>query len=117
MFLKKFKKFLALTLLIFILFSFNTVLADDLDSDEDTTSAINEVLATSNDDISSLNINARSAIILDRKSKKIIYGKNETSKVKMASTTKIMTATVIIENCDLNQTVEVSKKAAGMMLP
>ena len=31
----------------------------------------------------------------------------------MASTTKIMTATVIIENCNLNDTIEVSKKAAG----
>ena len=51
------------------------------------------------------NINARSCIIL--------VGKNEFNKVKMASTTKIMTATIIIENCDLSQTVIVSKKAAS----
>ena len=31
----------------------------------------------------------------------------------MASTTKIMTATIIIENCDLSKTIEVSKKAAS----
>ena len=31
----------------------------------------------------------------------------------MASTTKIMTATIIIENCNLNDTIEISKKAAG----
>ena len=31
----------------------------------------------------------------------------------MASTTKIMTATIIIENCNLEETVEVSKKAAN----
>ena len=31
----------------------------------------------------------------------------------MASTTKIMTATIIIENCNLNETVEISKKSAG----
>ena len=61
----------------------------------------------------SLNLNARSCVVLDRNSKKIISGKNEYNKVKMASTTKIMTATVIIENCDLSQTVTVSKKAAG----
>ena len=59
------------------------------------------------------NINARSCIILDRISKKILFGKNEFNKVKMASTTKIMTATIIIENCDLSQTVIVSKKAAS----
>ncbi len=60
-----------------------------------------------------LNINARSYIVLDRKSKKIIVGKNEYSKVKMASTTKIMTATIILENCKLDDIVTVSKKAAG----
>lgn len=31
----------------------------------------------------------------------------------MASTTKIMTATIVIENYDLSKTVEISKKAAG----
>ena len=60
-----------------------------------------------------LNLNARSCVVLDRTSKKILFGKNEYNKVKMASTTKIMTATIILENCDLNQTVTISKKAAG----
>ena len=60
-----------------------------------------------------LNLNARSCVVLDRNSKKIIFGKNEYNKVKMASTTKIMTATIIIENCDLNKTITISKKAAS----
>ena len=60
----------------------------------------------------SLDLNCRSCVILDRTSKKILFGKNEYNKVKMASTTKIMTATIIIENCDLNKTVTISKKAA-----
>ncbi len=60
-----------------------------------------------------LNLNAHSCVVLDRTSKKILFGKNEYNKVKMASTTKIMTATIILENCDLNQTVTISKKAAG----
>ena len=59
-----------------------------------------------------LNINARSCVVLDRISKNILFGKNEYNKVKMASTTKIMTATIILENCDLEKTVTVSKKAA-----
>lgn len=58
-------------------------------------------------------INSRTAIVYDRISKQVLYGKNEYNKVKMASTTKIMTAIVIIENNDLTQAVEVSKKAAG----
>jgi len=60
-----------------------------------------------------LNLNARSCIVLDRTSKKVLFGKNEYNKVKMASTTKIMTATIILENCDLSETVTISKKAAG----
>ena len=40
---------------------------------------------------------------------------NENSKRKMASTTKIMTAIVVIENVkDLNKTVTISSKSAGV---
>ena len=58
-------------------------------------------------------INARHAIIFDRNSKKAIYGKKETEICKMASTTKIMTAIVVIENSDLNKVVEISSKSSG----
>ncbi len=58
-------------------------------------------------------VNSRSCIVLDRLSHSILYGKNEKNKVKMASTTKIMTATVVLEHVSLDQMVEVSKKAAG----
>lgn len=58
------------------------------------------------------NINSRKAVVIDRNSKEILYGKKENEKVKMASTTKIMTALVVIQNTNLNNTVEVSKKAA-----
>ena len=58
-------------------------------------------------------INAKHAIILDRASKTILYGKKENEKCKMASTTKIMTAIIVLENCsNLNKQVTISKKAA-----
>ena len=57
--------------------------------------------------------NSRACIVIDRKTNTILYGKNENTQRKMASTTKIMTATIIIENCNLEETIEVSKKAAG----
>lgn len=57
--------------------------------------------------------NSRACIVIDRKTNTILYGKNENKQRKMASTTKIMTATIIIENCNLEETIEVSKKAAG----
>ncbi len=65
------------------------------------------------DELSSLNINSRNYVIYDRISNTVILGKDENEIVKMASTTKIMTAIVILENCDLTQIVEVSKKAAA----
>lgn len=58
-------------------------------------------------------INAKSAIIYERSSGYILYGKAENEKRKMASTTKIMTAIIVIENCNLNDIVTVSSKAAG----
>ena len=58
-------------------------------------------------------INARHAIVIERNSKSILYGKKETEQCKMASTTKIMTAIVTIENSNLKDTVTVSKKSAG----
>lgn len=58
-------------------------------------------------------LNSRAAIIYERSSGTILFGKNENEKRKMASTTKIMTAIVVIEKCNLEDIVTVSKKAAG----
>ena len=58
-------------------------------------------------------INARHAIIYDRNSKEAIYSKNISEKCKMASTTKIMTAIVVIENTNLTDLVEISSKASS----
>ena len=58
-------------------------------------------------------INARHAVVIDRNSSQILYGKNEFEKCKMASTTKIMTAIVVIENSNLSDIVTISKKSAN----
>lgn len=58
---------------------------------------------------------SRSAIAFDRNSKTILYGKNYDKEVPMASTTKIMTAIVFVENNKtLNEEVEVCKQAANI---
>ena len=95
---------------------FHMCFADDDLLDNETIDVSSEILKTVSDTSSSLDsasLNSRACIVLDRKSNRIIYGKNEKNKVKMASTTKIMTATIVIENYDLSKTVEISKKAAG----
>lgn len=58
-------------------------------------------------------INSRAAIVYERSSGKILYGKEENKKRKMASTTKIMTAIVVLENANLDDIVTISSKAAG----
>lgn len=104
---------------LFILFAFLIQLStlsfcDDLD--EETLDVHSEIETSTNSSTGKNevpNVNSRSCVVLDRNSKMILYGKNEKNKVKMASTTKIMTAIVVIENGSLDQTVEASKKAAG----
>ena len=45
----------------------------------------------------------------------ILYGKEEDKRCKMASTTKIMTSIIVVENVkDLNEMVKISSKAAGI---
>lgn len=86
--------------------------ADDIDEElEDT--ELSKSIETASVVENEPNINARIAVAYDRKSGKVIYGKNENKRTAMASTTKIMTAIVLIENADLNQTITVSAKAAG----
>lgn len=60
-------------------------------------------------------INARHAIIYDRLSGKTLFGKSENETCKMASTTKIMSSLIVLENAtDLTKTVTISKKAASI---
>ena len=111
---KYFFKTISIIIIFIYLLSFSYVYADDIDYVEDNIS--NDLLIsseTANISENSLNLNSKSCIVLDRKSKDVLYGKNEKNKVKMASTTKIMTAIVVIENADLNKTVEISKKSAS----
>lgn len=110
------KNILKLTTIFFIfLFIMQPFsICDDIEDDTiDINSEILESSTTPEKDIQIPDTNSRSCIVIDRKTNTILYGKNEKQKRKMASTTKIMTATIIIENCNLDETVEISKKAAG----
>ena len=74
-----------------------------------------DTLETSTDVSSSPNLNSRAAIIVEKSTGTILFGKNENDIRKMASTTKIMSAIVVLENVkDLSEIVTVSKKAAGI---
>lgn len=59
-------------------------------------------------------ISASSAIVIDKNSKRVLSSKNSDKQMGMASTTKIMTALVALENGDLNSVVKISPSAAGV---
>ena len=99
------------TLIVFV-FSFNyIVLADD--ENENVSSNISSLIEVSASTSKDLNINSRAAIIYERTSGSILFGKNQYQKRKMASTTKIMTAIIVLENSNIDDIVTVSSKAAG----
>ena len=57
---------------------------------------------------------ARAAVLMDADSGRVLYGKNENEVLAMASTTKIMTCIIALENGKLDDLVEVSSYAASM---
>ncbi len=56
---------------------------------------------------------AKSAVLLDGDSGRVLYNKDGNTSMPMASTTKIMTLIVVLENAELSDVVTVSKNAAG----
>ncbi len=62
----------------------------------------------------SLSVSAKSAILIEAVSGEVIYSKNPDERLPMASTTKIMTALLAIESCDISKTVSVSPEAVGV---
>ena len=85
---KIYKIFIVTTILIIILFNSNNVYADD-----------------------GLSINAKSSLIVEVNSGKIIYEDNANMQNYPASITKILTAIIVLENCELNDMATVSKSA------
>lgn len=98
------KNLLILTILFSLLFAFsNTVFAEEGNSDEDT----------------SLALDVKSAILIERDTGTILYEKNVNEKLPPASMTKMMTMLLVmeaIETGDLkkDETIRVSERAASM---
>jgi len=57
-------------------------------------------------------ISSRAAVVIDASTGRILYAKNPDLKLAPASTTKLMTAIVTIENADLKDVVTISKDAS-----
>lgn len=112
--MKILKKTLIIYLIVILTFLSNiTVFADDEDEEELNATELQEVVESATLPTNEPILNARAAIIFDRTTGRTIWGKNENQKRAMASTTKIMTALVVLENSKITDTVTISKKAAG----
>lgn len=109
------KKKVLYILVIFILI-FNMmgiVYADDELEEFIESEELSETISVSNENSDEPIINSRTGVIYDRKSGRILWEKNANKRVAMASTTKIMTCIIVLENANLNDEVTVSSKAAG----
>lgn len=65
------------------------------------------------EEASALKLSSQSAVLLDGVTGRVLYGKEEELARPMASTTKIMTCILALENCSLEDEVEVSSYAAS----
>lgn len=63
--------------------------------------------------VCALEVSAQYACVIEAQTGRVLYDKNAYSRHSMASTTKIMTALVALENAKLNDVVTVSATAAG----
>ena len=59
-------------------------------------------------------ISAKSAVVMDAVTGRILYEKNSDAKSLIASTTKIMTALVVCEQCNVLDRVRIPKEAVGI---
>ena len=64
--------------------------------------------------LASVGVSARSAILIEKDSGRVLFEKNSEEKLPMASTTKIMTAAVALESRELDREIEISESAAGV---
>ncbi|MBQ3145963.1 MAG: serine hydrolase [Clostridia bacterium] len=120
--MQQFKKIIELFSIIVVLFTLiftNVIYAYEVEEETDYIWLQEEISITSTNSTDEPVLNSRYIAVLDRTSKEIIYGKSENIRVPMASTTKIMTAIVLLENMEknnllLNSEIEVCKQAASI---
>ena len=112
--IKKISKIITILTLIFTLYTFPAY-ADDVNELDEIIIKENEkkeIEAAASPDTKPT-INSRKYVIYDRLSGRCIYGKDENKQTAMASTTKIMTSIIVVENCNLKDIVTITSKAAG----
>lgn len=109
---QEFYKIISAIIITICTFNYYNVFADIEDNEKVNVNLVKEEIVATNTS-NELKLNSRVALIYDRNSGNILYEKNGNKQTPMASTTKIMTAIVILENCDLTEVVTIDAKSAG----
>lgn len=78
------------------------------------TASTDNVEGNGGDPAEDISLYAGAAVLMDADSGRVLYGKNADTPMAMASTTKIMTCIIILENADLEEMLTVSAYAASM---
>ena len=106
------KKFLVIVVLILSISGVSY--ADEIELENFPIDELWTEIENSNTKTDEPSLNSRAAIVFDRTSKTVIWGKSIDEKRAMASTTKIMTAILVLEYGNLSEQIEVCKKAANI---
>ena len=103
--MKQKNKIIFVSLLVILTLStiFNTSYATNV-----TVNNTNQETTENAENTEELNLYAQSCLLVERKSHKIIYAKNADTKIYPASTTKILTALIALEKCNLTDTVTIT---------
>ena len=114
-------KYFKIILIIFLIISINlNIFAYEIEEETDYIWLQEEIYYTSANSQNEPALSSRYVVAFDRDSKCVMYGKNENKQVPMASTTKIMTAIVLLENLGnnnnltLDSEIEVCKQAGAI---
>jgi len=59
-------------------------------------------------------VSAQSAILMEKTTKRVLWGKNVDLKLPMASCTKILTAITVLKNANLDEMITIPKEAVGV---
>jgi len=107
--MKNLKKLIILTLIL-ININIPFAIADDIDNEKID---VQEIIQVSGNVTKDIKLGSKDVVVMEKTTGEILYEKNGGQKTPMASTTKIMTAIIVLERANLNDVVTISKKSAG----
>ena len=104
-----YKKIIIFFLILLINLPYFSIADDNMDDNIEYL----KTLETSSSNTNNLSISSKHAIVLERSTNSILFEKSAYEKTAMASTTKIMTAIIALENYNLSDMIDISSKAAN----